>query len=288
MLPMTGRHVVVTGGNSGIGLEAAAGLAVQGAHVIIAVRNAEKGARAVTEIRSRTGSETVEQMPIDLASLASIRAFADAWRARDEPVHVLLNNAGLVLHERSITADGFETTFGVNHLGHFLLTALLRDALVASSPARVVTVSSGAHAGARHGLDFDDLMWERRRYSGLGMGAYCASKLANVMFTRELARRFDGADVTANCLHPGFVGSNFAREGDGGRLGSIGMALLRPFALSPKKGARTSIHVASAPELDGVTGEYFYKCQPAKVSKWALDDDACGRLWNVSEQLVGL
>jgi NAD(P)-dependent dehydrogenase (short-subunit alcohol dehydrogenase family) len=285
---LAGRHVVITGGNSGIGLEAAVGLAQLGAHIVIAVRNTGKGERAVNEIRDRAGTAAVEQMPIDLASLASIRAFAEAWRARGEPLHVLLNNAGLLLRSRTTTADGFETTFGVNHLGHFLLTALLRDALVASAPARVATVSSGAHNGARRGLAFDDLMWERRRYSGMGMGAYCASKLANVMFTRELARRLVGTGVTANALHPGFVASNFAREGDGGRLGDIGMRLLRPFALSPAKGARTSIHVASAPELEGVSGEYFYKCAPAKVSAHALDDGACARLWQVSEQLVGL
>lgn len=288
MTDLAGRTAIITGGNSGIGLETAVALASQGAHVVIAVRNAAKGAAAVADIAARSGNDTVEQMPLDLASIASIRSFAAAWLERDEPLHVLLNNAGLLMRARTTTADGFETTFGVNHLGHFLLTALLHDALVATGEgARVVTVSSGAHRGARRGLDFDDLMWERRRYSGFGMGAYSASKLANVMFTRALARRLEGTGVTANALHPGFVGSNFAREGDGGRLGDVTMRLVRPFALSPAKGALTSIHLASSPLVAGVTGEYFVKCAVADVTKWARDDAACDRLWSVSRELVG-
>lgn len=284
-----GRTAVITGGNSGIGLEAAVGIATRGHRVVIAVRNATKGEAAVADIRARSGNDDVEAQPLDLASLASVRAFAAAWAARDEPIHVLLNNAGLIQRERTTTADGFETTFGVNHLGHFLLTNLLRDSIVAGGPdARVVIVASGAHRGARKGLDFDDLMWERRRYSGMGMGAYAASKLANILFANELARRWEGTGVAANSLHPGFVGSNFAREGDGGRLGDIGMALLKPFALSPAKGARTSIHVATAPEVAGVTGRYFVKCKPAATSAAAADSEAAARLWDVSAALVGI
>jgi len=283
------RTVLITGGNSGIGLEAAVGIATSGHRVVIAVRNAAKGEMAVADIKARSGNDRVETLPLDLASMASIRSFAEAWQSRGEPIRVLLNNAGLIQRSRTTTADGFETTFGVNHLGHFLLTNLLRDAIVAGGPgARVVTVASGAHRGARRGLDFDDLMWERRRYSGMGMGAYAASKLANILFSNELARRWESSGVAANALHPGFVGSNFAREGDGGRLGDVGMALLRPFALSPAKGARTSIHVAISPEAEGITGRYFVKCKPAATSAAAADPEAAARLWEVSEALVGI
>jgi NAD(P)-dependent dehydrogenase (short-subunit alcohol dehydrogenase family) len=281
------RTVVITGGNSGIGLEAAVGIAQRGHKVVIAVRNESKGALAVADIRARSGNDAVEQMPIDLASLASVRAFAASWNERDEPIHVLLNNAGLVQRSRHTTADGFEMTLGVNHLGHFLLTALLRDAIeAAGGGARIINVASGAHAGARKGLDFDDLMFQRRKYSGMGMSAYAASKLANIMFTRELAKRLQGTGITANALHPGFVGSNFAREGDGGRMGDIGMALLKPFALSTAKGARTSVYLATSPEVATVTGEYFYKCKVTQPSKFARDDAACARLWEISESLV--
>lgn len=290
------RTVVITGGNSGIGLEAAVAIAGMGHRVVIAVRNAHKGALAVTDIRERSGNTRVEQMKLDLASLASVRAFADAWRARDQTLHVLLNNAGIVQRYRTTTADGFETTIGVNHLGHFLLTALLMDSLKAGAAeiaavggdARIVNVASRAHNGARKGLDFDDLMWVRRKYSGLGMGAYSASKLANIMFTRELARRLGGSGVSANSLHPGFVGSNFAKDGDTGWLGNAVMSLARPFALSPAKGARTSVYLATSEEVTGRSGEYYIKCKPADASKWAADDEACVLLWELSAHLTGL
>jgi NAD(P)-dependent dehydrogenase (short-subunit alcohol dehydrogenase family) len=281
------RTVVITGANSGIGLETAVGVASAGHRVVLAVRNAAKGATAVADVRARSGNDDVEQLPLDLASLASVRAFADAWATRDEPIGVLVNNAGLVMRTRAETQDGFEMTFGVNHLGHFLLTALLHDSLVAGG-ARVVTVASGAHHFARRGLDFDDLMWEHKPYARMGMAAYSASKLANIMFTRALAKRVAGTGVTANCLHPGFVGSNFAREGDTGWLGNVAMTVGRPFALSSAKGARTSLFCALDPSVADVSGEYFYKCKPAKVSSWAADDAACDRLWSHSEALVGL
>ena len=279
---------VITGANSGIGLETAVAIARAGHRVVLAVRNPTKGEAAVADIRARSGNNDVEQLPLDLASLASIRDFADTWKARGEPIDVLVNNAGVVMKERTLTADGFEMTFGVNHLGHFLLTHLLFDHLKAGDDSRIVTVASGAHAFARRGLDFDDLMFERRRYSQMGMGAYAASKLANVMFTRELARRVADTNITANCVHPGFVATNFAREGDGGRLGDIAMRLGKPFARTPEKGARTSVHVALSPEVARVTGQYFVNSKPATCSKSASDDAACTRLWQASESLLGL
>ena len=174
-------------------------------------------------------------------------------------------------------------TFGVNHLGHFLLTELLRERLVASAPARVVTVASDAHTYARGGLDFDDLMTTKRYRPFL---TYARSKLANILFTRELARRLDGTGVTANSVHPGFVASNFAREGDTGALGNVLMIAGRPFAISSAKGAQTSVFVASSPMVDGVTGQYFTKSTLAKTSKAGADDEAAAKLWAVSEQLV--
>jgi len=278
-----GRTIVVTGGNSGIGKEAAADLATMGARVVLTARNRAKGEAALAEIERRSGRDDVELADLDLASMASIRAFADGFLANHDRLDVLLNNAGLTLRKRRETADGFETTFGVNHLGHFLLTALLRDRLVASAPARVVNVSSDAHRFARGGLDFDDLMATKRYRPFL---TYARSKLANILFTRELARRLDGTGVTANSLHPGFVGSNFGREGDTGAIGNLAMLLGRPFSISPVKGAQTSVFLASSPTVEGVTGQYFAKSALAKPSAAAEDDEAAGMLWSVSEQLV--
>src|SRR6266508_2021908 len=280
---MQGKTVVITGGNAGIGKEAAVGLARAGATVVITSRNPQRSRAALEDVGARSGSNDVAVMELDLASFASIRAFAGEFLGHYDRLDVLLNNAGLVLSERTETEQGFETTFGVNHLGHFLLTQLLLDRLEANAGgARVVNVSSVAHKSARRGLDFDDLQ-SRRRYSA--MNVYGKSKLANIYFTRELARRV-GDDVTVNALHPGFVRSEFARGGDTGILYSLGVRLGAPFAISPEKGARTSVYLASSPEVEGVTGGYFYKCAPASISSAAQDDAAARRLWDVSEQLV--
>jgi NAD(P)-dependent dehydrogenase (short-subunit alcohol dehydrogenase family) len=278
-----GKSVVITGGNAGIGKETAVGLAQQGAHIVITSRDVGRGAAAVKEIRERTGSQTVEAMQLDLASLASIRAFAADLLARVDRIDVLVDNAGLVLGRRTETEDGFETTFGVNHLGHFALTNLLLDRLRASAPARVVVVSSHAHKQARHGLDFDDLQSERRYRP---FNVYAKSKLANIHFARELARRLEGTGVTANSLHPGFVASRFALDGDTGALYQLGVVLGRPFAISSIEGARTSIHLASSPDVEDLTGHYFYKCAPTMPSSAAQDDEAAKRLWAVSEEIV--
>jgi NAD(P)-dependent dehydrogenase (short-subunit alcohol dehydrogenase family) len=278
-----GPVVVVTGGNAGVGKETAVGLAGQGAHVVITARDAKRGRAALEEVRERSGSATVDVMDLDLADLGSVRRFVDDFAARHDRLDVLVNNAGLVQLHRTETVDGFETTFGVNHLGHFALTQLLLDRLRASAPSRIVIVSSDAHKQARKGLDFDDLMSERS-YSAFGV--YAKTKLANIHFARELARRLDGTGVTANALHPGFVASRFARDGDTGRLGEIAMALGRPFAISPEKGARTSIYLASSPEVADVTGRYFYRCREKQPSGVARDDEQARRLWAVSEELL--
>jgi NAD(P)-dependent dehydrogenase (short-subunit alcohol dehydrogenase family) len=280
---MAGKVAIVTGANTGIGMETAVGLASQGVRVVITSRNAARGAEAVDDIRERTGSTAVDTMALDLASFASIHRFATDYLDRFDRLDVLVNNAGLVQRRRTETAEGFETTFGVNHLGHFLLTTLLLDRIQASTPARIVVVASDAHRQARRGLDFDDLQSQR---SYRPFAVYAKSKLANIYFARELARRLESRGVTANSLHPGFVGSRFARDGDTGMLGNIVMTVARPLALSPEAGARTSVWLATSPDVEGVTGGYFAKCAPSEPTAIAQDDEAARRLWAVSEELI--
>ena len=280
---MNGETVVITGGNAGVGKETAVGLARAGAKVIITARDRARGVAALEEVRTRSASDTVELMSLDLASFASIRSFAAELLDRHDRLDVLINNAGLVHKTRTETVEGFETTFGVNHLGHFLLTSLLLDRLRASAPSRIVVVASHAHKQARQGLDFDDLQSEQQYAS---FKVYAKSKLANIYFARELARRLEGSGVTANSLHPGFVASRFGRDGDTGWLGNVAMVLGRPIAISPEKGARTSIWLASAPSVAEVSGDYFYKCAPSTPTAIAQDDEAARRLWAASEELV--
>ena len=197
---------------------------------------------------------------------------------------MLVNNAGLVLSERAETEDGFEATFAINHLGPFQLTQLLTDRLVASAPARVVNVASTAHRSARRGRGLRRPAVRRRHYRG--MQVYGRSKLANILFTNELARRLAGTGVTANSVHPGTVATGFARDDDASGVLAFGIKVIKPFILTPEQGARTSVYVASSPELDGVTGRYFVKCRPRTPSAAARDEAAAGLLWSVSEELV--
>jgi NAD(P)-dependent dehydrogenase (short-subunit alcohol dehydrogenase family) len=280
---LDGKTALITGGNSGIGLETAVALARAGAHVVITARDAGRGATALAKIEARSGN-AAEVMDLDLASFESVRAFADEFARSHERLDILVDNAGVILKERRTTVDGHETQLQTNHLGHFLLTNLLRDQLVASAPARVVIVSSDAHRYARKGVDFDDLE-STHRYRAFK--TYGRTKLMNLLFMRELARRLDGTGVTANAVHPGYVATRFSRDGDTGFMGNVGMVLGRPFAKSPEVGARTSVFVASAPQLDGVTGQYFAKSRLAKPASMATDDVAAARLWAVSEQLTG-
>jgi NAD(P)-dependent dehydrogenase (short-subunit alcohol dehydrogenase family) len=281
---MTGKTVVITGGNSGIGLETAVALATAGARTFITVRSEARGAEAVQRIKQRSGRDDVDAIVFDLASLASTRTGAASLLERCPRIDVLINNAGLVLTERRVTVDGFEETFAVNHLGHFLLTSLLLDRLNASAPSRVVNVASTAHTGARRGLDFDDLQ-STRDYRG--MQVYAKSKLANIYFTTELARRLAGTGVTANAVHPGTVRTGYGRDGDATGLLGFGIRVAQPFMLSPEAGARTSVYVASSPELTEVTGKYFIKCKIRQPSAAAQDETAARRLWEMSEELIG-
>ena len=286
MPDMHGKTVVVTGGNSGIGLETAAALATMGARVLVAARNADKGRAAVADISRRNdGHAQVQLVVFDLADLASVRRGAAEILEQAPRLDVLVNNAGLVLSDRRETVDGYEATFAVNHLGPFVLTNLLLDRMRESAPARVVNVASMAHASARKGIPFDDLQ-SRQRYSG--MRVYGQSKLANILFTLELARRLEGSAVTANSLHPGTVRTGYGAEGDARGFLALGLKLSGPFFLTPARGAQTSIYLASSPEVEGVSGQYFVKCMPVQPKAPARDAEAARRLWRVSEEMVGL
>jgi NAD(P)-dependent dehydrogenase (short-subunit alcohol dehydrogenase family) len=278
---MKGKTVLITGATSGIGRETAIGLADMGARLVILARNEEKTRTVMDEIRSKTGNEELDHIRCDLASLEDVRRAADTFRSRYSRLDVLIDNAGLVNGRRIVTVDGYEHTFQVNHLSHFLLTNLLLDVLKGGAPSRVVVVSSAAHSGAH--LDFGDLMMEKS-YSAFK--AYGRSKLANILFCFELARRLNGTGVTANCLHPGVVRTNFGHDLSGAVKVFFPMAY--PFMISAKKGAVTSIYLASAPELEMVTGKYFSKKRVVPSSPESTDQETERRLWEVSAKLTGL
>lgn len=282
---MTGRTVVVTGGNSGIGKATAEALAGLGARLVITSRDPDRGAAAVSDIKRASGNVAVDCVALDLASLTSVRSCAATLLDRLDQIHVLDLNAGGVLSRRTETEDGFETQFQANHLGHFLLSHLLLDRLKQSAPARIVVLSSWGHTQARGGLDFDDLQWLTRPYRGSLV--YSATKLMNLYFTFELARRLADADVTVNALHPGFVASRFAMSGDTTLL-RIGIMVSRPFARSPKSGAATAIWLAASDEVKDVTGKYFIDCRETAPSADARDSAAAGRLWKLSEEMVSI
>jgi NAD(P)-dependent dehydrogenase (short-subunit alcohol dehydrogenase family) len=278
---VTGRTCMITGATSGIGRATALALARLGADLVLVCRDRGRADETVTEIRSATGNRNVEVMRADLSSQQAIRQLARDYLATDRPLHVLLNNAGVVNVRRTLTADGIETVFAVNHLASFLLTNLLLDRLTASAPARIVNVASDAH---RFGtMNFDDLGGEKSYRS---MRIYGQSKLANIMFTYELARRLEGSGVTVNCLHPGAVATGLGKNNGGWATVVIGM--LRPFFRTPESGAATSIYLASAPQVDGVSGKYFSNRKEARSSKASYDATAARRLWDISAQMMGL
>lgn len=277
--PMTGKTCMVTGANAGIGKATALGLAKMGASVIMVCRNHERGEAAMAEINRESGNGAVSLLVADLSSQAAIRQLAADFQAQYPALHVLINNAGIITKKRILTEDRLETQFAVNHLAYFLLTNLLLDTLKASAPARIVNVSSQAHH--RGSIDFDDLQSER---SYRRTHVYAWTKLANVLFTYELARRLEGTQVTANCLHPGVIATNL-----------IGDFMPRPLRFmtkivgaSPERGARAPLYLATSPAVEGVSGKYFVDQKAVPSSTASYDRTTASRLWQVSAELTGL
>ncbi len=279
---MQGKVCVITGATSGIGLVAAERLAAKGARLVLVGRDKARGEAALARIRQRAPGAQLAIHYADLSLLAEMERLAAAIAAAEPRIDVLINNAGAMFSRRSVTADGLERTFALNHMAYFVLSNRLRDRLAAASPARIVSVASEAHRG--NTLDFDDLQ-STRNYRAFTV--YGRSKLANILFTRELARRLAGTGVIANCLHPGFVATRFG-DNNGGlfRLG-VGIAK-NLFAIAPEQGAETIVHLAAAPEAAGVSGGYFAKSRPATPSAAAQDDSAAKRLWEASEKIAKL
>jgi retinol dehydrogenase 14 len=278
---MGGTTVLITGGTSGIGKATAVAIAAMGANVVVVGRNQERGGAAVEEIKAQSHNESVELMLADLSVQAEVRRLAEEFLERYDRLDVLVNNAGLVQSKRTETPDGIETTLAINHLAPFLLTNLLLGCLEQSAPSRVITVSSEAQRWGT--MDFED-MQSRRKYRGFPV--YGMTKLANIMFTYELAERLDGTGVMANCLHPGSVGTNFGQNNRGAM--ALFFRTFKPFMRSPEQGADTLIWLASSPEVDGVSGKYFSDRKEIEAKKVAYDPAARRRLWEISEDLTGL
>ncbi len=275
------KIIMVTGANSGIGKEAALQLAERGARVVMVCRNRERGEPALAEIKAQSGNDTVELMTADFESQRQIRDLAETYQRTHDRLDVLVNNAGLYLSKRHETEDGVEATWAVNHLAPFLLTNLLLEVIKASAPARIVTVASDAHRAGT--LDFEDLeMKEKYRW----IAAYAQSKLANVVFTYELARRLEGSGVTATCMHPGTVATGIWNRNK--NVLNAFLRLFKPVYMNPKKSAEAVVRLAVAPDVEGVTGKYFDRMNKARPSADAYDEEIAARLWQVSAERVGL
>ncbi|WP_297550804.1 SDR family oxidoreductase [Amycolatopsis sp.] len=279
---MAGKTVLVTGGTSGIGKATAAGLAALGARVAITGRDRDRTRDAAAGIAVAVGNPAVEPFAADMSSQAAVRQLAQEILDAYPRLDVLVNNAGGFWATRRMTPDGLEHTFAVNHLAGFLLTNLLLDRLKAGAPARIVTVASAAHGSGR--IDFDDL---RDEHGYSAQRAYAESKLANVMFTYELARRLHGTGVSATTLHPGGVRTGIGAD-DPGLLFKVAFSLARPLLKTPQQGAATSIYLASSPAVEGITGKYFVNSKPKASSKTSYDEAAAAHLWQISADLVGL
>lgn len=278
---MQGKTLAISGPTAGIGRETARHLAGQGAELILLCRSPDKGEALAEEIAT-SGNHRPAVIEMDMASLASVRAAGEAILALEVPLDVLVNNAGVVNTKRVESVDGFEETLAVNHLAPFLLTGLVMPALQAAPAARIVNVSSGAHHFVR-GMGFDDMQADKGYRT---FREYGRSKLANLLFTLELARRLEGTPMTVNSLHPGAVSTSLGTQ-NGGLLSSVLPLLLKPFFRSPAQGAETSIFLASSPAVEGVNGQYFVNCKAVKPKPWALDEAAARRLWQFSEDCVG-
>jgi NAD(P)-dependent dehydrogenase (short-subunit alcohol dehydrogenase family) len=278
---MQGKTVVITGATSGIGEVAACRLAQQGARIILIARDRGRGEQTLTRLEAIAPGRNHVVHCANLSRLAEMKRAAEVIAASEARVDVLINNAGALFARRQVTEDALEMTFATNHIAYFVVTNLLMERLKATPGARIVSTASDAHKRAK--LDFDDLQSEKR-YSGFGV--YGCSKLMNILFTRELARRLTGSGVTANCLHPGFVATRFADTSGG--LTSLVVRGAKRFALTPEEGAKTIIYLASSPEVEGITGKYFHKCMQAMPTAEAQNDADAQRLWDISAQLSGV
>lgn len=280
-ISMSGKICLVTGATAGIGEVTAGALAKQGATVVIISRNQQRCEDSVARIRQDAQNPAVDYLVVDLSSQTEIRRVVEQFQQKYARLDVLVNNAGGFFGRRQESVDGIELTWALNHLNYFLLTQLLLDMLRASAPARVINVSSNAHFGAQ--INFDDLEYRRGYF---GWRVYGQSKLANVLHAYELARHLDGTRVTVNALHPGFVATRFASNN--GWLYRVGLRVAHLIALAPEKGARTSIYLASSPQVEGITGKYFVEEKPVSSSPQAYDEVVARRLWEVSAEMVGL
>ena len=281
MANMKDKVVVLTGGTSGIGQVAAEAIAGMGGRLILVARDRARGEATLEHLLKQSQGIAHAVYYADLSRLAEMKRVAAEIAAAEPRIDVLINNAGALFTPRQVTEDGLELTFATNHVSYFVLTHYLRDRLIAAVPARIINTASDAHRNAR--LDFNDLQSEK---SYRGFSVYSRSKLANVLFTRELAHRLEGTGVTANSLHPGFVATRFG-DNNGGLSSSL-IGLLKNFAISPEKGAETIIYLATSDEPAGITGQYFRKCRVAIPSKPAQDDHAAKRLWQETARLAGL
>jgi NAD(P)-dependent dehydrogenase (short-subunit alcohol dehydrogenase family) len=280
---MTGKTCVVTGANSGIGKETALGLARMGARVVLVCRNQQKGQQALADIRHETGSSQLDLLIADMSSFGSVRALAAQVRQRCPRLDVLINNAGAAVRYRTLSADGIEMTLAGNHLGPALLTFLLLDLMKSGAPSRIVNVSSEAHRSAR--LDLNDLQYERRKYNSIA--AYSQSKLLVNAFTFELARRLQGSDVTANCLHPGVVATNIVPS-NAPLAVKLAFAVMKPFLLSAKRGAGVSLYLATSPDVGNVSGAYFVKSKPSDSNPLSRDPKVVAAIWDWTEKIIGV
>lgn len=274
--------VLITGANSGMGKATALELAKTGAQVVMLCRHRDRGEAALAEVRSASTNNLVSLMLCDLASMEDIRRFAREFRSRFTSLSVLVNNAGVMVSRRQLTKDGFELQFGVNHLGHFLLTNLLLD-LIVQGKGRIVTVSSAAHKMGK--MHFDDINLAKK-YGGFK--AYAQAKLANILFTYELAQRLEGTGAAANCLHPGVVATNITVNRETRAGVTIARLMAHTFFLTPAQGAETIVYLAASPEVQGESGQYFYRKKPIQSSQLSYDRHTAARLWALSEEMAGI
>jgi len=277
---MIGKICLVTGATNGIGKATAQALAQLGATVVIVGRDAQKAAQITEEIRAATDNHNIDWLLADLSSQQEIRRLAEEFKSKYAHLHVLLNNAGGTFATRQLSVDGIEMTFALNHLAYFLLTNLLLDTMEASTPARIINVSSDAHSGGK--IEFDNLQGER---SYTSFKPYGNSKLANILFTSELARRLEGTGVTVNALHPGLTSTGFGKNNPGFFMKIMG-AVIPLVARSPEKGAETSIYLASSPEVQSITGKYFVDCKVTQPALQAADRAVASKLWDVSAEMA--